>query len=327
MNAEHVISVLISMRSYHLIPRLLEYSTFYPQLKIECYKQFEEFQSSDQWGYTDVLVLFGKIQPNHVDECVRSNPLKWIHAFSTGVRSFLTEELISSPVPFTNTKGVYDFSLSEYCLGAMLYFNKKIETLRLQKDKKLFCPFNMPTLSKSTIVILGYGSIGKSVARMCKMLNMSVIGIKRTKVEPDGIADQIFDMEKLHEILPSADFLFMALPSTRMTNNVIAEREIALMKKTAVIINVGRGDSINERDLVNALHNRSIAGAALDVFWNEPIPQNSPLWNAPNLLISPHNGGMTLISEENRMKCFKDNLESFLNGRQLTSIVDKAKGY
>mmetsp|Transcript_14175 Transcript_14175/g.14243 ORF Transcript_14175/g.14243 Transcript_14175/m.14243 type:complete len:190 (+) Transcript_14175:242-811(+) len=189
----------------------------------------------------------------------------------------MTEEFKASPVPLTSSRGAYNESLAEYCLAAILYFNKKILQLERQKQMKNYQAFLMPTLYQSTLVVLGYGSIGKSVAKIGKSFGMRVIGVKRTAAELDGVADEIVDTSKLNEVLPFADFLVMATPNHPTTYNLMSAPQFSLMKRSAVLVNIGRGSSINEDDLVDALNNEVIAGAALDVFKVEPLPESSPL--------------------------------------------------
>ncbi|CAG9331884.1 unnamed protein product [Blepharisma stoltei] len=326
MRARYIISALVSKTYSYIIPHLQAFKSKYPDIKLETFDDLNQFQNSDHWGRTDVLCMLF-CSSSTLNESLRSNPLKWVHSFTSGVDAYMTPEFKSSPIPLTNSKGAYNDSLMEYVLASMLYFNKKFSILETQKSNKEYKPFLMPTLYGSTLVILGYGSIGKSIGKVGKSLGMKVIGVKRTATEPDEGADEIIETQRLHEVLPQADFLAMAMPNHPSAHNIMSMREFALMKKTAVLVNIGRGNSINEDDLANALNNDIIGGAALDVFKTEPLPLTSPLWTAKNLIISPHNADMVVDLAHLCVGCFENHLINFLSGKPFTSVVDKEKGY
>ncbi|CAG9334411.1 unnamed protein product [Blepharisma stoltei] len=325
MEKNYVVSILVSKVYTHIFLNST-LAAKYPQLDFKCFSDMEEYRNSDHWRRTDILAVQFR-SPDEFDEALSNNPIKWVHSFTAGVDAYMTEYFKASPVPLTNARGAYNDSLAEYCLAAMLFFNKKFQQLEQQKQSKNYQVFLMPTLYQSTLVVLGYGSIGKSVARIGKNFGMRVIGVKRTATEPDGIADEIVDTSKLNEVLPSADFLVMAMPNHPTTYNLMSAPQFSLMKRSAALVNVGRGSSINEDDLAEALNNELIAGAALDVFKVEPLPESSPLWTAKNLIISPHNADMVEDLADLCIGCFEGHLKNFLSGQPFSSVVDKVKGY
>lgn len=326
MNPRQIVSILFSKKYSYIVPYLRLCGAKYPQIKLECFESLDEFKQSDHWGKTDALGLLFR-SSSDLDESLVNNPLKWVHSFTAGVDAYVTPMMKGSHVPLTNSKGAYNESLTEYTFSIFLHFNKMIHLLENQKENKEYKAFIMPTLYRSTLLVLGYGSIGKSIARMGKNFGMNVLGVKRTVNEQDNVADRIIETSRLHEVLPEADFLAMAMPNHPSAHNIMSAREFSIMKPTSVIVNIGRGNSINEDDLAYALNNDIIAGAGLDVFKVEPLPVESALWTAKNLIISPHNADMVGDLANLSVGCFEGHLNKFLNSQDFDSIVDKHKGY
>lgn len=212
-------------------------------------------------------------------------------------------------------------------MAMIFYFSKKFRKLESDKQAKNWDKFRIPTIRGQTLVIFGYGNIGKAIGKAGKYFGMRVIGVKKNVTEQDGVADEIITVERLHEVIPHADYLVLALPSHASTEDVISEREIFLLKKTAVLINVGRGNCIDEVALANALNEDRIGGAALDVFKVEPLPNDNPLWEAKNLIITPHNSWYTEDAYEIASKLFEVATNQFLSNTQFTAIVDLDRGY
>jgi len=237
-----------------------------------------------------------------------------------------SELLRFANIQLTNGKGAYDRGIAEWCITSMLYFQKNMQLLFEQQKIHSYKLFSMPTLYENTLVILGYGSIGRYVAKLAKAFEMRIIGIKQTASEPDEYAEEIVEISKLCEFLPQADYLVMALPQHSLTENIIGAKELSLMKNNAVLINVGRGNNLDEDALIHALNARTIRGAALDVFKNEPLSADSRLWEAPNLLLSPHNCAVVNNVIELSVNVFENHLNKFFEG-SIKSTVDFSKGY
>ena len=178
------------------------------------------------------------------------------------------------------------------------------------------------------LLIVGYGDIGMSIAKQAKAFDMKIIGIKRRVDNPsDEYASEIHPVTQLDSLLPSADFVAMVLPGVQDTTNIFRHDQLSLMKPTAHIINIGRGNCIDEESLVTALNAGTIGGAALDVFATEPLPEDSGLWMAPNLLISPHNADFVTTMAEDFGEVFLENFALFDSGQPLKAKVDANLGY
>ncbi|CAG9330585.1 unnamed protein product [Blepharisma stoltei] len=327
MAEEYVVTVLLFERFANVLTEEMnKLALKYPQLQISCFLDFNDFKESTHWGRTNILVLHFRKQSD-VDETLQNNPIKWVHSITSGVDSYISSEIMKSMnIPLTSSKGAYDCGMAEWCMTVMLYFQKQMKVLFEQQNNHIYKLFHMPTLYGTTLVILGYGSIGKYVAKLAKGFGMRIIGIKQTASEPDEYADEIVETCRLHEFLPQADFLVMALPNIPSTENIIGAQQLYLMKKSAVLINVGRGANLDEDALIDALTNGNLKGAALDACKIEPIPQNSRLWDTSNIILSPHNCAVVSNVIELSSLCFEKHLLSFFDGN-LKSTVDFNKGY
>jgi len=255
--------------------------------------------------------------------------LQWIHSIGSGLDKMLYYDLIHNPdIIITNAKGVYSKSLAEYVMASISYFSKQFNKLINQKDHKIWDRFPMNDINGKTIGIIGYGDIGKACAQLAKAYDMNVIALKRhVDNESDSIADRIYGPENLLEIARQADYVVVSCPLTTETKNLINKKFFKESKSNQIIINISRGDVINEEALINALNKNLIAGAALDVFSTEPLPASSSLWDLSNVLISPHNADYTIDSRHKSVRLFCENCRRVLNNENLLNIVNKELGY
>jgi phosphoglycerate dehydrogenase-like enzyme len=253
--------------------------------------------------------------------------MKWIHSLSAGVEKQLFPALVESPVPLTNARGVYKDSLGEFVVAAALYFAKDLRRMVRQQTEGRWEQFDVEMLDRQTMGVVGYGEIGKAGARRAKALGMRILATKRRPAEGDDIADRLYPLEARGDMIAESDVIVAAAPHTPDTVGLIGEREIARMKPTAVIVNVGRGPVIDEAALVRALQEKRIRGAALDVFDVEPLPENHPLWKLDNVLLSPHCADHTATWLEEATEFFVANFHRFHAGEPLLNIVDKKAGY
>jgi phosphoglycerate dehydrogenase-like enzyme len=259
-----------------------------------------------------------------------SHRLRWIHSRSAGLDSTLFPELIESDVILTNGRGVFSASLAEFALAAILYFAKDFRRMIRNQMAGVWEPFNMTMVSSQTLGIVGYGSIGRAVASRARALEMNVLGLRRRVSEQSGddsLIEQVYRPEQRLEMLSRCDYIVMTVPLTEQTRGLISHAEFAAMKKNAVVINVGRGPTIDERAMIKALSERKVRGAALDVFDQEPLPQGHPFYSMENVLLSPHCADHTPDWLENAMRFFLAQLERFRHGETLLNIVDKSLGY
>lgn len=281
-------------------------------------------QLNDILGNTEIY--FGSPLPDNIIS--RAPDLKWIQSPLAGTDQYLLPEVIGSPVILTKAK-IHGEQISEtvFCMMLMLA-RKSLEHFRAQQQKK-WVRVDPVVLHGKTLGILGLGNIGLAVARLAKAFNMKVLAMK---AHPQGRykdVDNIYSSAGLLEIMKQSDFVVIILPITEETKNLIGEKELRLMKTTSFLINVARGGIVDENALVHALQQKWIAGAAFDVFATDPqpLPPDSRLWDLPNLIITPHNAGHRPDYVELVTRQFCINLKRYINGRELTSIVDKEKGY
>jgi phosphoglycerate dehydrogenase-like enzyme len=257
----------------------------------------------------------------------KAGSLRWVQAASAGVDWILFPELVESDVILTNARGIFDRAIAEYVTGLMLLFAKGfVGTAELQRQGQ-WGQRDTEVLTGKRLLVAGAGPIGREIGRSARTFGMQVRGIARTRRAGDDVFDAIDDTGHLIQALGWADYVVNALPGTPATRHVFAEEAFAAMRTGARFINIGRGATVDEVALVDALHQGRVAGAALDVFEEEPLPADSPLWNAPNTFVSPHMSGDFEGWREAVVDLFVDNLERFATGRPLRNVVDKRLGY
>jgi phosphoglycerate dehydrogenase-like enzyme len=254
--------------------------------------------------------------------------VKWIHALSAGVEKVLSPELIESPVPLTNGRGVFGPALAEFAIAGMLFFAKDLRRLIRQQEAARWEQFDVAFLRGQTLGVIGYGGIGKETARLAHALGMKVLALRRRAAPADDpLLERSFMREQLTEMLSLSDYVVAAAPLTPETQGMIGGNEFHFMKNSAVFINVGRGAVVVESALISALNQAIIRGAALDVFEAEPLPSEHPFYRMQNVLLSPHCADHTTGWMELAVKQFIENFERFRNGQPLEFIVDKQAGY
>ena len=255
--------------------------------------------------------------------------VRWIHSRSAGLEQTLFPELIESEVILTNGSGVFSPSLGEFALAAILYFAKDFRRMIRNQVAGVWEPFDVTMVSGQTLGIVGYGSIGRAIAARARALEMKVLGLRRVLQTPteDSLIDEVYESKQILEMLPRCDYVVVTLPLTEQTRGFIGDAEFAVLKKNAVVINVGRGPTVDEGAMIKALSQRRIRGAALDVFDQEPLPQGHPFYSLENVLLSPHCADHTFDWLDNAMRFFLEQLKRFRRGETLLNIVDKTSGY
>jgi phosphoglycerate dehydrogenase-like enzyme len=259
-----------------------------------------------------------------------SPDLHWVHSRSVGLERTLFPELIASGVTLTNACGVFSPSLGEFALAAILYFAKDFRRMVRNQMAGLWEPFEVMPVSGQTVGIVGYGDIGRAVAARVRSVGMNVLALKRhvpVNDKPDPLVDQVYTSNRRIEMLSRCDYVVVAVPLNAETRGLIGEAEFAAMKKTAVLINVGRGPVIDERAMIQALTEHTIKGAALDVFDEEPLPKGHAFYKLENVLLSPHCADHTPDWLDNAMRFFIAQFERFRRGEPLLNVVDKQQGY
>lgn len=256
--------------------------------------------------------------------------VKWVHSFSVGIEAMLKSKFQHSDVIVTNSKGCTAIPIAEHTIAMILTFARGIPSMIYNKPTRVWGLIPTIELSSSTLAIIGYGEIGIAIAKRAKALGMNVIGCKRSPHKLTGgedYADQIVGMDKIDEVLAEADFTVLALPSTNETKYFFDKTRMDKMKKGSYLINVGRGNTIVEADLITVLKNKHLAGASLDVFEVEPLPPEHYFWEMDNVIVSPHNAYYSPDHMKHNMQLFIDNFELYIKNKPLKNIVDKQLGY
>jgi phosphoglycerate dehydrogenase-like enzyme len=240
----------------------------------------------------------------------------------------LFPELIGSKVALTNGSGVFSNSLGEFFLGAALYFAKDFRRMVRNQEAGIWEPFDIVDLAGRVVTIVGYGDIGRACASRARAMGMRVLAVRRNPGEqPDPLVERTFPPERLREALAEAHYVVVSAPLTPQTRGMIGRAEFAVMRPDALIVNVGRGPVIDEASLIEALRERRIQGAALDVFDIEPLPAGHPFYSFDNVLLSPHCADHTPDWLERAMQFFLDQYERYRTGQPLRNVVDKRRGY
>lgn len=257
--------------------------------------------------------------------------LRWLQEWGAGVDWLLRQpEAAELDFTLTNASGVHAIQISEQIIGYLLAFARQLpQAIRAQQRREWQSAKREQVfeLAGKTMLLIGVGAIGERTAAIASALGMRVLGIRRNPAgELPGIA-AMYGPERLLDLLPEADCVVLTIPLSRDTQGMIGERELRAMKPTSHLINIGRGGTIQETVLIQALREGWIAGAGLDVFEQEPLPEASPLWELDNVIITAHYAGMSPAYDERAMAIFLDNLERYRAGQPLRNVVDKAAGY
>ena len=243
---------------------------------------------------------------------------KWIHGLNTGVESMLTPEMLNHPAPFTNGRGVFRGPLADWVAAAMLFFAFDFPQGLQRQEQRVWKLVHGRLLDGQTLGVIGYGSIGKAAAARAQQFGMKIAALSR---RPG------YTQSQLKEMMSASDYLLLSAPLTPETRGMIGEAELAVMKPSAVLINIGRAPVVDEPALIRALQSQKIRGAALDVFHTEPLPKDHPFWAMRNVLLSPHTADRVEGYLAPAFDCFFENLDRFLDGQPLLNIVDKKAGY
>ena len=282
----------------------------------------------DELPDTDILVGFS-LRP---EQFVRAKKLKWIHATAAGVGQLMYPELRESSVILTNARGIHSVPMSEHILGVLIALARHFpDAFRFQKAahwaQQEIWDARPSELKGQVLLIVGFGSIGRELARLVKPIGMRVWGVTRAGFGDTELAERILPAADLHAALPQADFVVLAAPETPETQQMIGKKELVSMKRTAYLLNVARGTLVDESALAAALRAHTIAGAALDVTEEEPLPPESPLWKLDNVLITPHVSAVSTHLWQRQEELLVENLERWFDGRELLNRVDLHRGY
>jgi phosphoglycerate dehydrogenase-like enzyme len=261
----------------------------------------------------------------------QARSVRWVHSLAAGVEKVLFPALVASDVPLTNARGVYRRSLAEFAVLGVLYHYKKVRRLVECQRQSKWDQFTVRFMNERVMGVVGYGETGRECALLAHGLGMKIHALRRNSAKSanDPLLERIFEPQALQEMLAGIDVLLCAAPLTAETHHMISDAQFAVMKPTAIVINVGRGPVMDEAALIRALSEQRLAAASLDVFEVEPLPQSSPLWAMENVLISPHCTDWTEDPDalDLTMRLFIENFRRYQKGEPLANIVDKSAGY
>lgn len=312
-----------------------------PKLVVDQYDTASaEEVPSQLWEQVEVLYTFST-----VPDLARTPNLRWVQLHSAGVNHLLNTPLWESDVILTTVSGIHAPTIAEYVFMMMLAFARRLPRMlyyqsRAEWPSQRWGKFLPQELRGATLGVVGYGRIGEEIGRLAHAFGMRVLGLRRGETDrgggyrlpelaglPHTGPDRLYTPQQLAEMLPECDYVVLTVPYTSATHHLIDEAALCAMKATAVLINVARGSVIDEAALVHALDEGWIAGAALDVFEQEPLPADSPLWGMSNVLISPHVAGFTPYYDDRATALFAQNLRRYLAGQPLLNVVDRRREY
>lgn len=255
--------------------------------------------------------------------------LRWFQSWSAGVDSLPLAEMELQDIQITSANGVHANPISETIFALMLGLTRKIHTYVKNQQAKVWHHSGLKLeIHNKTIGLIGTGAIGKETARIAKAFGMKVIGVRHSG-KPEEYFDEMYTSGQLNDVLPQCDYVVVTLPLTQETQQLFGSEQFALMKDSSFFINIGRGEIVKERDLIDALQNGVIAGAGLDVFEKEPLSEDSPLWELDNVIVTPHTAGSTEYYTRRVIEdIFIPNLKEYINrGIPRINLVDYKKGY
>lgn len=288
----------------------------------------EDMESFNQEIVDADVALCWRILP---ETFARARQLKWIQFGSTGIDHTTFPELLSSDIVLTTLGGIHQTPVAEHVLASMLAMTRRLDIAIRQQAEHRFDRREIASksdeLAGKTTGIIGLGRIGMNIARLAKAFEMRVIGTKRVVSGRYQCVDEVHPPTGLEHVLRESDYLVLVLPLTEQTKALLGAREIGMMKPGARLINVARGAMVDHEALAEALKSGRLAGAALDVFPEEPLPPDSPIWDLPNVLITPHTGASTPHYSERAVDVFQRNLNAFLTSGRMVNVYDRRLGY
>ncbi|SDI53883.1 D-2-hydroxyacid dehydrogenase [Alteribacillus bidgolensis] len=274
----------------------------------------------------EILITLGEdLTAQDIEE---AKTLKWIMIISAGMDLMPFEAIHDKGILVTNAKGIHKKPMAEYTMSMILQYARKSDVLKEQERMKHWNrKVEMTEINQQSIGVLGAGAIGQEIARLSKAFGLQTIGLNKNGLQVDYI-DKTVTKNNLDFLLKKVDYVVSVLPATRETHHFISQKAFKTMKKDAVFINIGRGQTLNEEALINALHNGEIAHAILDVFDQEPLPEDHPFWEMDNVTVTPHISGISSYYLPRAMDIFKQNLKIYRKGdNRFINQIDVKRGY
>jgi D-2-hydroxyacid dehydrogenase (NADP+) len=254
----------------------------------------------------------------------KASNLQWIHTITTGVDYLINQPSLRKEVLISCSRGIHVPQMSEMALLFMLALNRNLPQFTRNQDKRIWERWPTKLLCQKKVGILGIGAIGEEIARKCKIFGMTVFGIDVVKRKVDAV-DYFYGPEELQTVAREVDYFIIVVPNIPQTRKMIGKEVLSSMKSSAFLINIGRGEVVDEEALIHHLETGRIAGAALDAFWAEPLPEDHPFWGMKNVILTPHVGGMSEFCVDQVLSIFEENLRRFLKGerRSLINFVER----
>lgn len=298
--------------------------------ELEIIKSEDENVLKKEIKDTDILVAM-LMRKFDNDLIKMGDKLKWIQSWSAGVDKFLEDGnfkyLKNNDITLTSVRGIHRHSMSEQVIGYMISFTRRFHELYELQKKREWDRLKVQYLKDKTVAVFGLGAVGKAVAKKTSVFNMNTIGVKRNTNVDIPYVNKIYSPDDTNKVLEMADFVVVTMPLTDKTKGFFGKKEFKAMSKNAYFINVARGEIVKENELIKALENKEIAGAALDVFTEEPLPENSTLYELDNVIITPHTSGLFPDYNKEAVKIFKNNLRLFLENEKLANVINPDRQY
>lgn len=315
-----VISKSLASQMETLRPRV-------PDWRIQVVGSDEE--AAQRFPGADALVCWGTQRP--VRFLQEAGRLRWVQSLSAGVEA-LVEELqrvraMGRTVTLTNARGAHGEPIAEHVLGMILAFTRRLLAAEQAQASREWVQLSPVDLAGQTVGIVGFGSIGQTIAAKLRPLGVRILATRGARPQPHPLAERVLGPDGLDVLLRESDIVVVAAPAVPSTEALLGAAQFARMKPGALLVNIARGSLVDEVALVAALESGHLGGAALDVFATEPLPAESPLWGAPRLLITPHYAGISPRTMERVLDIVAENLRRFASGQSLLNEVDLERGY
>ncbi|MDQ0417961.1 phosphoglycerate dehydrogenase-like enzyme [Croceifilum oryzae] len=299
----------------------------FPENQFLFFSHPKEIESDvDALERTEILIAYGDgVSPEVLD--VMPN-LKWVHVLSSGLNLLPKAKLKSKETIVTNVKGIHAIPMSEYTISMILNIvRRNYHFFQLQQKNEWESWVTVEEAYGKTLGIIGLGTVGMDIAKKAKVFGMNIMGMCNQSQPVCEYVDEVVPKENMEYLLRNSDFVLLTVPLTSDTFHLIDINELNMMKKSAYIMNISRGNVINEEALIQVLKEKRIAGAVLDVFSSEPLPSDHPIWELDNVMVTPHAAGRTPFYMERSLDIFTTNLEIYPNESKMVNVIDLDKGY
>jgi len=308
--------------AYYSPEPILDLSKEFPEVTFEVCKDRDEMKASLKDADAWITV------PCNEELLENAKKLKWVQSLRAGVDNYPLAALDEKGIMLTSAKGIHRIHMAEYAIGMMIMMARNVHVINSNRSlKKWYRNVPQDEIYGKTLCILGLGMIGRELAKKASLMGMRVLGVKRNS-EPVEYVDEVYTPGQMGEFLPQSDYVVNLMPYTPATDKIIDREYFSMMKPSAVFLNLGRGRTVNEKDLIEALQKGRIKGLIADVYYDEPLPEDSPLWTMENAILTPHICGESVHYLAKSLEVIGPNLKAFLTGQgKMINQVDLKTGY